>query len=429
MFSDGDECIIYYEVIDLFEDYLRMKGLSIVSFSKQTGIPISTLRNLNKIRYDKWKIRYLEVLSNVLNKNIQEIIEELKNMGKNVVFADSVLDGKYDIENRRYIGSKNKLIAWIKSLIIEETEGTSFLDLFAGTGVVSKNMLDLYNSFIINDFLYSNEVIYKAFFSTEPFNKDIIKIKEQKYQKLTVCDENYFSKNYGGKFFSNNDATVIGEIREDIEKDKSLSDREKSILLASLVYSCDKVANTVGHYDAYRKKIQIEDRFKFELIKPIDTTGKDIFIHRVDANELVKKIKADVVFIDPPYNSRQYSRFYHLLENLVKWTKPELEGVAMKPPVENMSEYSKTKAPEKFDELIQNIDAKYIVVTYNNTYASKSNSSKNKITHDQIINSLSKVGSTRQFEQDYQFFNAGKTDLKDHKEFVFITKVGIFNEK
>ncbi len=416
-------------MIDMFEDYLRMKGLSIVSFSKQTGIPISTLRNLNKIRYDKWKIRYLEVLSNVLNKNIQEIIEELKNMSKNVVFADSVLDGKYDIENRRYIGSKNKLITWIKSLIIEETEGTSFLDLFAGTGVVSKNMLDLYNSFIINDFLYSNEVIYKAFFSTEPFNKDIIKNKEKKYQKLMVCNENYFSKNYGGKFFSNNDATVIGEIREDIEKDKSLSDREKSILLASLVYSCDKVANTVGHYDAYRKKIQIEDRFKFELIKPIDTTGKDIFIQREDANELVKKIKADVVFIDPPYNSRQYSRFYHLLENLVKWTKPELEGVAMKPPVENMSEYSKTKAPEKFDELIQNIDAKYIVVTYNNTYSSKSNSSKNKITHDQIINSLSKVGSTQQFEQEYQFFNAGKTDLKDHKEFVFITKVGIFNEK
>ena len=68
----------------MFEDYLRMKGLSIVSFSKQTGIPISTLRNLNKIRYDKWKIRYLEVLSNVLNKNILEIIEELKNMGKNL---------------------------------------------------------------------------------------------------------------------------------------------------------------------------------------------------------------------------------------------------------------------------------------------------------------------------------------------------------
>ena len=165
------------------------------------------------------------------------------------------------------------------------------------------------------------------------------------------------------------------------------------------------------------------------MIKPIDTTGKNISIHREDANDLVKKIKADVVFIDPPYNSRQYSRFYHLLENLVKWTKPKLEGVAMKPPVENMSEYSKTKAPEKFDELIQNIDAKYIVVTYNNTYASKSSSSKNKITHDQIINSLSKVGSTRQFEQEYQFFNAGKTDLKDHKEFVFITKVGSFNEK
>ena len=151
--------------------------------------------------------------------------------------------------------------------------------------------------------------------------------------------------------------------------------------------------------------------------------SKDVVIYREDANNLVRKVKADIAFIDPPYNSRQYSRFYHLLENLTKWKKPELSGVAMKPPVENMSEYSKVSAPKIFDDLIQNLNAKYIVVTYNNTYKPKSSSSKNKITHEQILESLEKVGKTKIFEIPFQFFNAGKSDLKDHKEFVFITEV------
>ena len=96
----------------------------------------------------------------------------------------------------------------------------------------------------------------------------------------------------------------------------------------------------------------------------------------------------------------------------------------MKPPVENMSEYSKTNAPMIFDDLIKNLNVRYIVVTYNNTYKPKSSSSKNKITHEEIIKSLNNVGSTQSFERSFQFFNAGKTNLKDHKEFVFITEVG-----
>ena len=61
--------------------------------------------------------------------------------------------------------------------------------------------------------------------------------------------------------------------------------------------------------------------------------------------------------------------------------------------------------------------------TYNNTYNSKSSSSKNKITHEEILTSLNSVGSTKVFQSEHKFFNAGKTELKGHKEFVFITEV------
>lgn len=333
---------------------------------------------------------------------------------------------KFNIHQRRYIGNKSKLMPWISSLIKENTTGTSFFDVFAGTGAVTECMINDFQDFYINDFLYSNYDAFDAFFSNSPINQDKINkyyqlftnIKSRKY------DDEYFEIEYGGKFFSNNDAIKIGEIRERIKQATDLNNREKNILITSLLYSADKVANTVGHYDAYRKNVNIPDKFEFKLIDTVNTKGKNIHIYREDANELVKKINADIVFLDPPYNSRQYSRFYHVWEQIAKWNKPQLYGVAMKPKAENMSEYSRNNAPEVFDQLIQNINGKYIVVTYNNTYENaKSSSSRNKITHAQILRSLNRVGRTQIFNKPYKFFNAGNTNLKDHKETLFITEV------
>jgi Adenine-specific DNA methylase len=332
----------------------------------------------------------------------------------------------YNISNRRYTGSKYKLLDWIEELILEHCEGESFLDVFAGTGVVSARMSMHYKRVIINDFLFSNEIIYIAFFGNGEFDIETLEKYKKQFQNMEPrkIKDNYFSINFGEKYFSKNDAKLIGKIREEIKKIKhGISNREYCILLASLVYSMDKVANTVGHYDAYRKINDIEDRFVYELIHPEKASNK-FSIYRMDANELVKKVKADIAFIDPPYNSRQYSRFYHVLENVVQWKKPQLEGTALKPPAENMSEYCRNSAPKIFADLIKNINAKYIVVTYNNTYHSKSSSSKNKITLEEITETLSAKGETVIFEKKHPCFNAGKTKFENHKEFVFITKVG-----
>ncbi|MBW1606461.1 DNA adenine methylase [Lactobacillus sp. Sy-1] len=332
----------------------------------------------------------------------------------------------FNIQQRRYIGSKYKLMPWIKKLLLENTQGTSFFDVFAGTGSVTEEMLDSYDTFYINDFLYSNEIIFNAFFSNESYSESKLTKYKDEFNSIQKrqYDDSYFSDNFGNKYFSMHDAEVIGEIRERIHLSQDINKREKSILIASLIYSADSIANTVGHYDAYRKIKGIENKFNFRLIKTIDTEGKNIHIYRSDANELVSKISADIVFLDPPYNSRQYSRFYHILEDLAEWNKPELFGIALKPKPENMSDYSRTKAPEVFDDLVQNINAKYIAVTYNNTYeGAKSSSSRNKITHEQILESLNKVGKTQVFNKGYRFFNAGNTNLNNHSETLFITEV------
>lgn len=332
----------------------------------------------------------------------------------------------FDINNRRYTGSKNKLSGWINKVIVENCpKSITFADIFAGTGIVSAANLDKFNSLVINDFLYSNEIIYNAFFSQENWDKKIIDDFTGEFENLESkkIDNNYFSINFGNKFYTKDDAKKIGNIRISIEKlKKEINFKEYCILLSSLIYSADKASNTVGHYDAYIKNKKINKKFQFNLIKPIKH-NKKIKIYREDANKLVKKIKADVMYVDPPYNSRQYSRFYHVLENLTKWEKPKLFGVAMKPEPENMSDYCRNTAYEKFRDLIENMNAEHIIVSYNNTYNSKSSSSENKITLDQIREVLSKKGKISEESKSYNHFNAGKTSFVDHKEYIFYTKV------
>ncbi len=336
----------------------------------------------------------------------------------------------YQIWNRRYTGSKYKLSEWIVDLINEHCTGKSFCELFAGTAIISQKMLLNMTELYINDFLYSNEIIYNAFFLNEQYSKTTIDEYKNKYQSLNSDEikDNYFSINFGEKFFSYNDSKIIGYIREDIELNSDkLSKKEKSILIASLIYSLDKSANTVGHYDAYIKGHKLNDRFSFDLIEPCDVSKNTIHIYREDANKLSKDISCDIVYIDPPYNSRQYSRFYHVLENVSLWTKPKLYGVALKPKAENMSEYCRNSATNAFRDLIINLNCKYIVVSYNNTYKSKSSSSKNKIALNDLEDVLKSRGSLLKFEKPYQAFNAGKTDLSNHKEFIYIVKVGDYN--
>lgn len=329
------------------------------------------------------------------------------------------------LQNRRYIGNKHKLIEWIFSVINKEcNKGNSFADIFAGTGVVSAVAARHFDEIILNDFLHSNYAIYQAFFGKGEWDQNKIEniIKDYNNIDSDGLEDNYFSKNFGGKYFSQISSKTIGFIRENIEENKNnLTDKEYYILITSLLYSIDKIANTVGHYDAYFKKDYVEDGFFMRPIDPVKV--KNVTIFREDTNLLAKKIKADIIYIDPPYNSRQYSRFYHVLETLTKWDKPKLYGTALKPDPENMSDYCRVQAKDKLAELVKDLNAKYLVVSYNNTYDSKSNSSKNKITLQEIKDILTAKGKTKVFEKDYRHFNAGNTDFKNHKEYLFVTTI------
>lgn len=332
----------------------------------------------------------------------------------------------FDLESRRYIGNKAKLTPWIMNIINEHTGGfESFFDVFAGTASVSKAAIPYAKRIIMNDFLSSNNIIYQAFFGSGAYDMNKLHSIIEYYNNINpdTIEDNYFSDNFGDKFFDYKNSKLIGHIREDVEKRKvALTHKEYAILLTSLIYSIDKIANTVGHFDAYIKKNILYHPLSIQLIRPLDPQCVEIF--REDSNILAENITADVAYIDPPYNSRQYSRFYHIYENLVTWEKPELFGVAMKPKAQNMSAYCTSSAPVAFRDLISKLNVKCIVVSYNNTYESKSGSSKNKITLEQIKSILEERGTTKIYDCDHRYFNAGKTNFAKHKELLFITEVG-----
>ncbi|EOC7418008.1 DNA adenine methylase [Campylobacter upsaliensis] len=221
---------------------------------------------------------------------------------------------------------------------------------------------------------------------------------------------------------------MIGYIRDELDKlfkQKMLSQKEFHILLSSLLYSVDRVANTVGHYDAYRKNTALQDRFCYELISPLKFK-KSVEIYKEDSNVLAQNLvkqkrHIDIAFIDPPYNSRQYSRFYHLLENLAQNKKPELYGVALKPKPENLSKYCKVEAKETFKDLIESLAkmCKVLVVTYNNTYGANARSNA-RLSDRDIMDILESRSKTQMFEYDFKPFTSGKGKLINHKERIFI---------
>ncbi|MEE1280583.1 MAG: DNA adenine methylase, partial [Oscillospiraceae bacterium] len=100
-----------------------------------------------------------------------------------------------------------------------------------------------------------------------------------------------------------------------------INTRERAILITSLLYAMDKIANTCGHYDAYRKGVEFDKSLELYVPMANRQNNPNNQCLNMDSNELVKNIEADLVYIDPPYNSRQYCDAYHLLENVARWKK------------------------------------------------------------------------------------------------------------
>jgi len=175
---------------------------------------------------------------------------------------------------------------------------------------------------------------------------------------------------------------------------------EKAVLITSLLYAVDKVANTVGHYDAYRKKLDTIQSLRLLVPDFEAENNANNHIYKEDANQLIRKISCNVLYIDSVHGKAKKMDRSHI-----------------------KSDYCLQSASKAFADLITNANCKHILLSHNNTGKSKDGRSNARISDEQIINILKSRGAVDIFERDYRAFTTGKSDTKGHKERVFYCKV------
>ena len=327
------------------------------------------------------------------------------------------------INNRRYLGNKYKLLPFITKIVEEECENVNTVaDIFAGTGAVASAFTD--KKLITNDIMYSNYICHLAWFGSEEYSEEKIIALIMEYNNRKIEQDNYMSENFANTYFSLEDCRKIGFIRQDIEDrfvKGNINARERALLITSLLYAMDKIANTCGHYDAYRQGVEFEKHLELAVPQPDEHLNENNVCYNMDTNELAADMEADLVYIDPPYNSRQYCDAYHLLENVARWEKPEVFGVARKMDRTALkSDYCTQKATAAFEKLIDSIHAKYILLSYNNMAEKGNDRSNAKISDDDIMRILNKKGRVKVFAEDYKAFSTGKSDIKENQERLFL---------
>ena len=395
--------------------------MTVAQLAKEIGISKSSLYNHLK---DTLNLQQSESNGRYIfnEETIAEIKERLSFLSKPKTKETPKIK-TLAIQNRRYLGNKFKLLPFIDRIVKRECKNINTVaDVFAGTGVVCSLFKD--KKLILNDLLYSNYITYDAWFGSEYVDKVKLYSLIKNYNDVNVTEDNYMSDNFSNTFFSESDCKKIGYIRENINTlydDGYINKREKSVLITALLYAMDRVANTCGHYDAYIRNSKFEKKLELYMLEISNENNPNNVFYKQDANELVKTIEADLVYIDPPYNSRQYCDAYHLLENVALWEKPKVEGMARKMDRSKLkSEYCTNSAVNAFEDLIRNIKAKYILLSYNNMANKGNDRSNSKISDDDILRILKNKGEVKVFSEKYKAFTTGKTSINDNEERLFL---------
>lgn len=321
-----------------------------------------------------------------------------------------------------YIGSKHKLSDFIQTTVHsvcgEDLSQKVCCDLFAGTGVVGQAFKPKVKTVIANDLEYYSYVLNRAQLC-EVFGKE----EHLLCQELDALQgvTGFVSKNYGeyGKenrlYFSQENAEKIDAMRTTIENWKEvskISEGQYFSLLATLLKAADKVANTASVYGAFLKNIKPSARRTLQLVKqapPTHSLKKEATQHLVfnlDANELIKKIEGDILYLDPPYNARQYGANYHLLNTIAKYNIFTPRGKTGLPDYNKSAYCSKRTVAESLDELIKNAQFKHVFLSYNN---------EGLLPQDTVRTILEHYGRYNLVTTKYQRFKADKTENRNHK--------------
>lgn len=133
-----------------------------------------------------------------------------------------------------------------------------------------------------------------------------------------------------------------------------------------MIEAVDQVANTASVYGAYLKKFK-KSACKTLTLKPLQLVNHvaGCKVYNADANLLINSISSDILYIDPPYNHREYGANYHVLETVARYDSPALTGMT------GLRDYSRSdfckvkKAANAFENIIRAANTHHILVSYN----------------------------------------------------------------
>ncbi len=317
-----------------------------------------------------------------------------------------------------YIGSKHKLSKFIKetiySVVGENLSDKIFCDIFAGTGIVGRNFKDEVKQIISNDLEYYSYVLNKNYIE----NHEPIPNKEKYIEELNNIDprEGFIYKNYclgsgsGRHYFSDENGKRIDAIRQQIETWRKAGDINENLyyfLLASLLESADKVANTASVYGAFLKHLKKSAQKKL-VLEPAEYTlnNNKHLVYNEDSNRLIKQIEGDILYLDPPYNARQYGANYHLLNTIAKYDNFIPRGKTGLRNYKKSLYCSKSSVKRVFEELIANSNFKYIFLSYNN---------EGLMSAEDVKTIMMKYGKYDLISTNYQRFKADNDYNRNHK--------------
>ncbi len=330
-----------------------------------------------------------------------------------------------------YIGSKYSLLHFLEKGILRKIDSSCrvFFDVFAGTGTVGWHFKQQGFRIVANDIQYYAYCLNRALVKINQAPEFSGILKELKvirtalfYDAVDVVLEylntlkgkaGFVYRNYcpGGtagsafrrQYFSDENGRRCDAVRMQIEawrEEGKLTEDEYFYLLASLIDAVDKVANTASVYGAFLKRIKKSAMKPLRLERlAIVESDEDHDVYNKNGQQLVERLPCDVLYMDPPYNQRQYCANYHVLETIARYDHPELKGVTgLRPYDGQKSDFcTKKRALSTFDEMVRKTRARYVFLSYN---------SEGIMQKDEILQTIGPYGEVDLVTRDYQRFRA-----------------------
>ncbi len=350
----------------------------------------------------------------------------------------------------RYIGRKTNLLPYIEDVVLKNTSRKGvFCDLFAGTHSVAAHFKKLGFQIISNDLLCLAYVFGRALIQNNevPTFSRLTNLPNasptglfdgmEAYLRVLnylnglegVSDGFIFNvycpggdNGYNRQYISDENGQKVDVIRRQIEawkRDNLITKDEYYVLLLSLLEAVSKVTNISGTYGAYLKEwdARTYKELTLEPVTPIPS-DKEHVVYRQDANRLVDRIECDILYIDPPYNTRQYITNYHLLETITRYDNPNVygkTGLRTYTDAEKSAYCSRAGCLRAFAALISRAKAKHIIVSYN---------SEGIMSDAEIHGVLSEKGEVpKLIPIDYRRFKSNSTgklsNNKNVREYLF----------